>query len=66
MLRFLFFRLSIAPVVVLGMICLLFFLIHPVLGDSVEVMLGKSLQPAFDPQANLGLSRSCQDQENHT
>nr|VFK12246.1 MAG: peptide/nickel transport system permease protein [Candidatus Kentron sp. LPFa]VFK28428.1 MAG: peptide/nickel transport system permease protein [Candidatus Kentron sp. LPFa] len=46
MLRFLFSRLSSALVVIFGVICLVFFLIHLAPGNPVEVMLGESAQPA--------------------
>nr|VFK79425.1 MAG: peptide/nickel transport system permease protein [Candidatus Kentron sp. SD] len=46
MFRFLFSRLLSAAVVILGVACLVFLLIHLVPGDPVEVMLGESAQPA--------------------
>ncbi len=46
MIRFLASRLFSAFVVVLGVSCLVFLLIHLVPGDPVEVMLGESSQPA--------------------
>nr|VFJ63078.1 MAG: peptide/nickel transport system permease protein [Candidatus Kentron sp. FW]VFJ69051.1 MAG: peptide/nickel transport system permease protein [Candidatus Kentron sp. FW] len=46
MLRFLFSRLLSALIVVFGVVCLVFLLIHLVPGDPVEVMLGESAQPA--------------------
>lgn len=46
MLQFLVSRLITATVVVLGVMCLVFALIHLVPGDPVEVMLGESAQPA--------------------
>jgi len=45
-LQFLVSRLITATVVVLGVMCLVFALIHLVPGDPVEVMLGESAQPA--------------------
>jgi len=44
--RFLLSRLLSALVVILGVVCLVFLLIHLVPGDPVEVMLGESAQPA--------------------
>ncbi|MBI2780002.1 MAG: ABC transporter permease [Gammaproteobacteria bacterium] len=46
MLRFILSRLLSAAVVVIGVSSLVFFLIHLVPGDPVEVMLGESAQPA--------------------
>jgi peptide/nickel transport system permease protein len=46
MLNFLVSRLFSAVVVVLGVSCLVFLLIHLVPGDPVEVMLGETSQPA--------------------
>ena len=46
MLRFLISRLTSAFIVVLGVACLVFLLIHLVPGDPVEVMLGESARPA--------------------
>lgn len=46
MLRFLLFRLASAAVVVLGVVCLVFLLVHLVPGDPVEMMLGENAQPA--------------------
>ena len=46
MLQFLVSRLITATVVVVGVMCLVFALIHLVPGDPVEVMLGESAQPA--------------------
>jgi peptide/nickel transport system permease protein len=46
MLRFLISRLASALIVILGVACLVFFLIHLVPGDPVEVMLGESARPA--------------------
>ena len=44
--RLLIARLSSVAIVVFGVVCLVFFLIHLVPGDPVEVMLGESAQPA--------------------
>lgn len=52
-------RLASATVVILGVLCLVFFLIHLVPGDPVEVMLGESARPA-DREAlrqSLGLDQ---------
>ncbi len=60
MLHFLFSRLLSTLIVVLGVITLVFLLIHLVPGDPVEVMLGESAQPA-DREAlrqALGLDQS--------
>ncbi len=46
MLRFLLFRLTSAAVVVLGVVCLVFLLVHLVPGDPVEMMLGENAQTA--------------------
>jgi len=46
MLNFLVSRLISALVVILGVSCLVFLLIHLVPGDPIEVMLGESSQPA--------------------
>ena len=46
MIQFLVARLSSAAVVVLGVACLVFLLIHMVPGDPVEVMLGESARAA--------------------
>ncbi len=46
MARFLLSRLLSAAVVVLGVVCLVFLLVHLVPGDPVEVMLGEAAQPA--------------------
>jgi peptide/nickel transport system permease protein len=46
MLQVLFSRLASALVVVIGVVCVVFLLIHLVPGDPVEVMLGESAQPA--------------------
>nr|VFJ65436.1 MAG: peptide/nickel transport system permease protein [Candidatus Kentron sp. DK] len=59
MLGFLFSRLLSAAIVVLGVVCLVFLLIHLVPGDPVEVMLGESARPAEREalRAALGLDR---------
>jgi len=44
--RFLISRVLTAFAVVLGVVCLVFFLLHLVPGDPVEVMLGESARPA--------------------
>lgn len=52
-------RLASAAVVIFGVLCLVFFLIHLVPGDPVEVMLGESARPA-DREAlrqSLGLDQ---------
>lgn len=52
-------RMASAAVVILGVLCLVFFLIHLVPGDPVEVMLGESARPA-DREAlrqSLGLDQ---------
>lgn len=46
MLRFFIGRVVTAFVVAFGVVCMVFFLIHLVPGDPVEVMLGESAQPA--------------------
>ena len=46
MIKYLALRLMSAGLVVVGVVCLVFFLIHLVPGDPVEVMLGESAQPA--------------------
>jgi len=45
-LHYLLARLLSAAVVIFGVLCLVFFLIHLVPGDPVEVMLGESARPA--------------------
>ena len=58
-LKFLLSRLGSAAIVVFGVLCLVFFLVHLVPGDPVEVMLGESAQAA-DREAlrvALGLDR---------
>jgi len=59
MLNFLISRLLSALVVIFGVSCLVFFLIHLVPGDPVEVMLGESSQPADREalRAALGLDQ---------
>jgi peptide/nickel transport system permease protein len=60
MLRFLTTRVVSATVVVLGVVCLVFLLIHLVPGDPVEMMLGETARPA-DREAlrhALGLDQS--------
>jgi peptide/nickel transport system permease protein len=52
-------RLASAAVVIFGVLCLVFFLIHLVPGDPVEVMLGESARAA-DREAlrvSLGLDQ---------
>lgn len=46
MMSFLVSRLASALVVVLGVVCLVFFLLHLVPGDPVDMMLGESARPA--------------------
>ncbi len=46
MLRFLLTRIGSALLVMAGVVCIVFFLLHMVPGDPVEVMLGESAQPA--------------------
>lgn len=46
MLNFLLSRLMSAAIVVLGVVCLVFFLLHLVPGDPVDMMLGESARPA--------------------
>lgn len=46
MLKFLLSRLASALIVIFGVTCLVFFFLHMVPGDPVEVMLGESAQPA--------------------
>ena len=57
--RFLISRVLSAFAVVLGVVCLVFFLLHLVPGDPVEVMLGESARPADKEalQRALGLDR---------
>jgi peptide/nickel transport system permease protein len=67
MFNFIVTRLSSAAVVVLGVICLVFLLIHLVPGDPVDMMLGQSAQPA-DRTAlrhELGLDRPVLSQLGH-
>ncbi len=46
MLHYLLSRLASAAIVVLGVVCLVFFLIHLVPGDPVDMMLGEAARPA--------------------
>ena len=57
--RFLISRILTAFAVVLGVVCLVFFLLHLVPGDPVEVMLGESARPADKEalQRALGLDQ---------
>jgi peptide/nickel transport system permease protein len=57
-------RLSSALLVVMGVVCMVFMLIHMVPGDPVEVMLGESAQPADRSalRASLGLDLPLQQQ----
>jgi peptide/nickel transport system permease protein len=57
-------RLSSALLVVLGVVCIVFFLIHLVPGDPVEVMLGESAHPADRAalRVALGLDLPLQEQ----
>ena len=60
-------RMASAAVVILGVLCLVFFLIHLVPGDPVEVMLGESARPA-DREAlrqSLGLDQPLPVQFGH-
>lgn len=60
-------RLASATVVILGVLCLVFFLIHLVPGDPIEVMLGESARPA-DREAlrqSLGLDQPLPVQFGH-
>jgi len=59
MLSFIISRLLSAVFVIFGVSCLVFFLIHLVPGDPVEVMLGESSQPADREalRAALGLDQ---------
>lgn len=59
MLRYLLIRMITALVVMLGVVCIVFFLLHLVPGDPVEVMLGE-FAPAADREAlrqELGLDQ---------
>jgi peptide/nickel transport system permease protein len=58
-LSFLVSRLASALVVVLGVVCLVFLMIHLIPGDPVELMLGESAQPADRAalRAALGLDQ---------
>ncbi len=57
--HYLLARLFSAAVVIFGVLCLVFFLIHLVPGDPVEVMLGESARPADREalRAALGLNQ---------
>ncbi len=57
--RFLISRVLTAFAVVFGVVCLVFFLLHLVPGDPVEVMLGESARPADRTalQQSLGLDQ---------
>ncbi|VFM95681.1 MAG: peptide/nickel transport system permease protein [Candidatus Kentron sp. G] len=59
MLTFVLARIASAAVIVFGVVCLVFLLIHLVPGDPVEVMLGESAQPAEREalRESLGLNR---------
>ncbi|MDH5300112.1 MAG: ABC transporter permease [Gammaproteobacteria bacterium] len=59
MLNYIVSRLLSALVVVLGVVCIVFFLIHLVPGDPVEMMLGESARPADREalRAALGLDK---------
>lgn len=59
MLDFLFARLLSTLLVMLGVVCLVFLLIHLIPGDPVDVMLGESARPADRAalRSNLGLDR---------
>lgn len=64
MFQFLLYRFFSALIVVLGVMCLVFFLIHLVPGDPVDMMLGESARPA-DREAlrvALGLDKPLLDQ----
>ncbi len=57
-------RLSSALLVIIGVVCMVFMLIHLVPGDPVEVMLGESAQPAdrIALRATLGLDLPLHEQ----
>ncbi len=57
-------RLSSALLVIIGVVCMVFMLIHLVPGDPVEVMLGESAQPAdrMALRATLGLDLPLHEQ----
>ena len=59
MLSFLISRLAGALAVMLGVVCLVFLMIHLIPGDPVELMLGESAQPADRAalRAALGLDQ---------
>ena len=65
--HYLLARLFSAAVVIIGVLCLVFFLIHLVPGDPVEVMLGESARPADREalRAALGLDRPLMTQFLH-
>jgi peptide/nickel transport system permease protein len=59
MVNYLIARLTSALLVVLGVVCLVFLLIHLIPGDPVDVMLGESARPADRTalRSSLGLDR---------
>jgi len=65
--NFLLTRLVSAVLVIVGVVCLVFFLIHLVPGDPVEVMLGESARPADREalRAALGLNQPLATQLMH-
>ena len=67
MMHFLFRRLLHTLIAVFGVISLVFFLIHFIPGDPVEVMLGESAQPADREllRHNLGLDQPIMQQWTH-
>jgi len=67
MFNFVLARLSSAAVVVFGVICLVFLLVHMVPGDPVDMMLGESAQPAdrVALRHELGLDRPLLSQLGH-
>ncbi len=67
MLRFLLARLMSALVVVVGVVCLVFLLIHLIPGDPVDVMLGESARPADRAalRVRLGLDQPLASQLTH-
>ncbi len=62
--HFIIYRLSSALLVIIGVVCMVFMLIHLVPGDPVEVMLGESAQPAdrMALRATLGLDLPLHEQ----
>ncbi len=62
--NFILSRLASALLVILGVVCMVFMLIHLVPGDPVEVMLGESAQPADRSalRTSLGLDLPLQQQ----